>query len=251
MAGVEFQAGAARVRVNVADQAALLAALRDRFARGQGFAVATLNLDHLVKLRDGGAFAAAYAAQDFVTADGNPIVWIARAGGERLRLVPGSDLILPAMRLCAEQGVAVGLLGATEAALDRAGAALEAAVPGLRIALRIAPPMGYDPLGPAAGEDLRRMQAAGVGLCLLALGAPKQEVLAARGRAEAPAMGFLSIGAGLDFLAGTQRRAPDWVRRIAMEWLWRMLSDPRRLARRYALSALVLPGHLWRAWRGR
>jgi UDP-N-acetyl-D-mannosaminuronic acid transferase (WecB/TagA/CpsF family) len=54
-------------------------------------------------------------------------------------------------------------------------------------------------------------------------------------------MGFVSIGAGLDFIAGFQTRAPLWVRRIAMEWLWRMLSDPRRLAKRYLDCALVLP----------
>ena len=55
-------------------------------------------------------------------------------------------------------------------------------------------------------------------------------------------MGFVSIGAGLDFLAGSQTRAPAWVRAIAMEWLWRMLANPRRLALRYLRCALILPG---------
>jgi UDP-N-acetyl-D-mannosaminuronic acid transferase (WecB/TagA/CpsF family) len=52
----------------------------------------------------------------------------------------------------------------------------------------------------------------------------------------------VSIGAGLDFIAGHQTRAPLWVRRIAMEWLWRMLTNPRRLTRRYLDCILILPG---------
>merc|ERR1712034_123912 len=102
--------------------------------------------------------------------------------------------------------------------------------------------MGYDPDGEAAAADLARLAGDGAGLCFLALGAPKQERLAARGRDLAPRTGFVSVGAGLDFIAGHQRRAPRWVRKLAMEWLWRMASNPRRLAGRYAACALTLPG---------
>ena len=55
-------------------------------------------------------------------------------------------------------------------------------------------------------------------------------------------MGFLSVGAGLDFVAGTQARAPALVRALAAEWLWRLVTDPRRLARRYASCLAILPG---------
>jgi exopolysaccharide biosynthesis WecB/TagA/CpsF family protein len=75
----------------------------------------------------------------------------------------------------------------------------------------------------------------------LALGAPKQEMLAARGRELAPSVGFVSVGAGLDFLAGTQHRAPKWVQAIAMEWLWRLISSPARLVGRYARCFAILP----------
>ena len=85
----------------------------------------------------------------------------------------------------------------------------------------------------------------------LALGAPKQEILAARGLTLQPALGFVSIGAGLDFIAGAQTRAPLWVRRIAMEWAWRMASHPRRLARRYLDCAAILPGLTRAAWTAR
>ena len=248
---MEFQTGQYTVAVNVPDWPTLEHGLRARISAGEGYALATLNLDHLGKLRVPGPFRAAYAAQDFVTADGNPIVWCAGLAGRPVSLLPGSDMILPLARIAAEMGVKPGLVGSTDESLAGAARALEAAVPGLKVAAMIAPPMGFDPDGEAARAILRDMQSAGVGLCFIALGAPKQERLAALGRQVAPEMGFASIGAGLDFLAGTQKRAPKWVRRIAMEWAWRMMSDPARMIGRYALSFQILPGHLWRSFRMR
>jgi exopolysaccharide biosynthesis WecB/TagA/CpsF family protein len=244
---VEFRVGGGAVRVNVAEEAALLAALRDRLRAGRGFTVATLNLDHLVKLRTDPAFRAAYAAADLVTADGNPVVWLSRLAGRPVALLPGADLIRPALALCAAEGAPVGLLGGTDAALAAAAARLAAEVPGLAVAGRIAPPMGLDPEGPEAAAALDALAAQGARVVLLALGAPRQERLAAMGRRRHPAMGFLCIGAGLDFVAGAQARAPLWMRRLALEWLWRMATDPRRLAGRYARCALILPGHAARA----
>lgn len=228
--------------VDTPTEAALLQDIGARLDRGEGFAIATLNLDHIVKLRRDGRFRAAYAAQSHVVADGNPVVWLARAAGRReVELVPGSELITPVAALAARKGAPLALFGSTAPVLDAAAARLAADYPGLQVAACIAPPMGFDPGSAAADAMLDEIAASGARIVLLALGAPKQEVLAARGFARHPQLGFLSIGAGLDFIAGTQVRAPVWVRRIAMEWLWRMLSNPRRLARRYLDCALVLP----------
>lgn len=240
--------GAGEIGVTTEARDTLLARMEARLRAGEGFAVATLNLDHVVKLRRDPAFRAAYAAQSDVVADGNPIVWLCGLAGRRVELVPGSDLIAPAMALAARLSVPVGLIGSTETVLARASAALEAAHPGLRVVARIAPPMGFDPEGPGAEAVLEQMGTSGARLVLLALGAPKQERLAALGRARQPGMGFLSIGAGLDFLAGTQRRAPVWVRMLALEWFWRMLGDPVRLAGRYAACAAAMPHLVWAAW---
>lgn len=248
---MKFRAGDHEVTVTIDGWPALERALRDRFAARQGFALATLNLDHLTKLRQPGPFRAAYDAQDLVTADGNPIVWCSRLAGRPVALLPGSDMILPICRIAAEMDVPLGLVGSTEDSLTGAAEALEAQVPGLRVVARIAPPMGFDPAGAAADEILRGLSDAGVRLCFLALGAPKQEILAARGRQVVPEIGFASIGAGLDFLSGQQARAPAWVRRLALEWLWRLLGSPRRMVARYGMAFRDLPGHLWRSWRMR
>lgn len=252
---MQFQTGPADDRATIAvtcpTRTGLLSEVDRRLRMGEGFALATLNLDHLVKLGGSAAFRRAYLAHDLVTADGNPITWMARAAGQRVELLPGADLVLPLARLAAGAGRKVALVGTTEDSLARAAEALRQAVPGLEIAVLDAPPMGFDPDSARAEALLRGLEAAEIGLCYLALGAPRQEMLAARGRARAPGVGFASIGAGLDFLSGHQRRAPLWVRRIQMEWLWRATTQPRRLAMRYIRAGLVLPGHMLRAWRQR
>lgn len=88
-------------------------------------------------------------------------------------------------------------------------------------------------------------------MVFLALGAPKQEIMAARGRELTPEIGYASIGAGLDFLAGTQTRAPLIFRKLALEWLWRMVSSPKRLGPRYLACLAILPGQVIGALRQR
>ncbi len=241
---VQFQFETTTITVNIANRDALLAAAGQRFAAQDGFALATINLDHLVKLRDSPAFRAIYAAQDFVVADGNPIVWLSRLARHPVELVPGSDMVIPMVQLAVRLGRRVALIGTTETALTAAAAALESQIPGLKIALTVAPPMGFDPQGPGAQAILARLAAAEIGFCVLALPTGKQEELAALGRNLTPQTGFANFGAGLDFLAGSQVRAPRWMRAVAMEWLWRALFDPRRMLPRYFACFAVLPGQI-------
>ncbi|MGN7869271.1 WecB/TagA/CpsF family glycosyltransferase [Paracoccus sp. 22332] len=248
---MQFSYGSSVVRVNMPDRPSLLAEITRRLRSGQGFALATINLDHLVKLRADDTFRKAYAGQDLVVADGNPIVWLSRLARRPVGLVTGSDLVIPLAQLAAAEGVGLALVGTTDAALAAAADEIRRRAPGCRIVARIAPPMGFDPDGDAARDLLVQVRDSGARLCLLALGAPKQERLAARGREVAPGVGFASIGAGLDFLAGNQTRAPRWVRRIAMEWAWRMLSAPKRLVPRYARCAAILPSEAMAALRQR
>ncbi|MEO5615963.1 MAG: WecB/TagA/CpsF family glycosyltransferase [Cypionkella sp.] len=241
---MQFRFETTTITVNIPDRTALLAAVGQRFAVQDGFALATINLDHLVKLRASPAFRAIYAAQDFVVADGNPIVWLSHLARRPVELVPGSDMVMPLVQLAVQSGRRVALIGTTEAALAAAATALESQIPNLKIALTIAPPMGFDPQGPEARAILARLASANIGFCVIALPAGKQEALAALGRSLAPHTGFASFGAGLDFLAGSQTRAPRWMRALAMEWLWRALADPRRMLPRYAACFAILPGQI-------
>lgn len=248
---VKFGMGQAQVDVNVATRDALFHILRDRLTARTGFALATLNLDHLTKLPVDPVFSTAYHAHDLVVADGRPIVWLSQIARHPVELMPGSDMILPLCRLCAELNVSIALMGSSEAVLDGAAHALKDRTPGLTVSFLHAPPYGFDPQGSHADAVLKDLSASGAGLCFIALGAPKQEVFAARGRHIAPEMGFVSIGAGLDFLSGAQVRAPRVMRMFAMEWLWRALQSPRRMVPRYAKCFAILPGLLMQAIRQR
>lgn len=245
--GMLFRFGQMQVTINVPNWESLRDQVGSRFESGQGFALATINLDHLVKLRSSDTFRQAYAQQDLVTADGHPIVWMSKLAGKPVDLVPGSDAILPVCRVAVEKGVALALVGSTEESLRASAEYLQREVPGLKVVCTIAPPFGFDPEGDTAREIFHQIDSSGARLCLIALGAPKQELFAAAGRHFAPSVGFMSIGAGLDFFSGTQKRAPALVRRFALEWLWRAVSDPVRLGPRYLKCIAVLPGQMVRA----
>ena len=88
--------------VNVATWPELLDALATRLRAGQGFSVATLNLDHVVKMRDDVRFQEAYQQQTYVVADGNPIVWLRRLMRQPVELIPGSELVHPLCAMAAQ-----------------------------------------------------------------------------------------------------------------------------------------------------
>lgn len=248
---MQFNVGPEEIALTVPDRQALLSIIEDRLAVKQGFALATLNVDHLEKLRSDPRFRKAYAAHDLIVADGNPIVWLARLGGHKVSLVPGSELVEPLCRIAAAQGRAVAIVAGTREGGSAAAGRLTDSIPGLEIALVDAPGFPFDPESGEADEIMDRINASGAGLCLLALGAPRQEVFAMRARLHCPSVGFASIGAGIDFIAGRQRRAPGIVRTVKMEWLWRASLSPTRLGPRYLRGALILPGHALRAFRAR
>lgn len=219
--------------------------------RGAGSAAAknvfTLNLDHVVKLRKDATFRAAYRRAELITADGFPIVWACSLKGKRVSRVTGSDLIAPISAEASRSGKSIYLFGSSLQVLGKAFRLLLERNPGLKIAGSFAPPQGFDPTSEDARRCIEMIGNSGADICFVALGAPKQELFSDYGKSFLPNVSFVCIGAGLDFIAGTQVRAPHWMQRWGLEWLWRASSDPRRLLYRYLLCMLALPGILARA----
>ena len=118
----------------------------------------------------------------------------------------GLDELIPDW---AEKGAPVAFFGGLGSTLDLAAEQLSARHPGLNVVLRLSPPMGFDPTGPAADAAIATIRDSGARLVFVALGAPKQEVFAARALAALPGVGFFSIGAGLDFVAPPLRLCTD------------------------------------------
>lgn len=227
--------------ITVADQASALAHIRHAMRTARGFCVLTMNLDHLVKLRTDAAFRTAYKTAGIVTADGAPVAWLARRQDARIVRTTGADLMLPLAKLATDEGASVFLLGSTENVLQAAGNVLVHHSGGqLKIAGIFAPSHQFDPTGTEADRAIAMIKASGARLVFLAFGAPKQEIFASYACRQNVNAGFICGGASLDFLAGTQSRAPVLFQRTNLEWLWRLLLSPRRLGMRYWRCAMLL-----------
>lgn len=220
--------------------------------RGVPLAVASANLDHIHHFGRGRLHAGTPQVDRtdlrwLVTLDGMPLVKVAnrRTGGSWPRLA-GADLIEPILRLAESRGVRLGVLGGTAAAQRAMGAALSARMPGLVVAGMWAPSRAEITDAERAGATARQIAATGVDLLVVGLGKPRQEQWIDRHGLSTGASVLLAFGASMDFLAGRVDRAPAWMQRWGLEWLYRLVAEPRRMWRRYLVEA---PGALWQVIR--
>lgn len=193
--------------------------------------VVTPNVDHLIRLHDDAPFRALYADAGFVLLDSRFLARLLRlAKGVELPVCAGSDLVARLFSAVIRPDDRLVLIGGAEAQVR----ALTARY-GLTGLAHHDPPMGliHDP--DAVEACLRFIEShSPFRFCLLAVGAPQQEIIAhhllRRGRARGLA---LCIGASVNFITGVQKRAPQWMQRNGVEWIYRLLQEPGRLARRY------------------
>lgn len=167
------------------------------------------------------------------TPDGMPLVWMARKLGHgRTERVYGPDLMLRLTELSALRGYRQYYFGGAPGLAERLRDRLTTRFPGLAVAGTFSPP--FRPSSAEEDEEIVRMiNAAKPDIVWVGLSTPKQEYWMAShlDRIEAPVM--IGVGAAFDFLAGTKRQAPAWMQKRGLEWLFRLLSEPRRLWRRY------------------
>jgi N-acetylglucosaminyldiphosphoundecaprenol N-acetyl-beta-D-mannosaminyltransferase len=201
---------------------------------GQGGAVFTPNVDHVVLAEQDARMREAYERASLSLADGMPLVWASRLLGRPVpEKVSGSDLVLPLLERAAARGWRVYFLGGAEGVAAKARDRLHEQLPALQVVGVDAPRIDVDASREARHAVLGPIVAARPDIVLVALGAPKQEIWIDRTRdALRPAV-LLGVGASLDFIAGTIPRAPGWMSRAGLEWLYRLSREPRRLAYRY------------------
>jgi N-acetylglucosaminyldiphosphoundecaprenol N-acetyl-beta-D-mannosaminyltransferase len=205
--------------------------------------VVTPNVDHVVKLQDNADLLAAYKDASLVLADGHPVIWAASLLGKRLpERVPGSDLV-PALFDAEEhdQKLRVFLLGAGPGVASRAAARIHQHWPGVEVCGTYSPPPGFEKDETECERILQMISQACPLVLVVGLGAPKQEIFVHRYRQRIAAPVALCVGATIDFLAGEKARAPLWMRKAHLEWVHRMLSEPRRLTGRYLRCAWIFP----------
>jgi exopolysaccharide biosynthesis WecB/TagA/CpsF family protein len=229
------------VTINISSLPEAVSSIVAAAEQGDNFSVCTLNLDHVVQLQQKPDFLAAYRRARFVTADGFPIVVLSRLLGTPIARTTGADLVEPLCNAAGAKGLPIFLFGSDAPTLAKASENLRKRYQGLEIAGTFSPGRNFDAYSAEADAAIVQIRESGAKLCFLALGAPRQELFASRCLDELDGTGCLCIGAALDFIAGTQIRAPLFTQRAGLEWAWRMFRDPRRLAPRYARCAAAVP----------
>lgn len=193
--------------------------------------VVTPNVDHLIRLDESEAFRAMYADAAFVLLDSRVVARTLRLfGGPPLPVCPGSDLTAALFAQVIAPDDRVVIIGSRPAQVRRL-----AERHGLRGLVHHDPPMGFvhDPAALEAAVAFAEAHSP-FRFCLVAVGAPQQETVAQLLKRRGRARGWvLCIGASIDFLTGVEQRAPKLLQRLGLEWLFRLLQSPRRLARRY------------------
>jgi N-acetylglucosaminyldiphosphoundecaprenol N-acetyl-beta-D-mannosaminyltransferase len=198
--------------------------------------VVTMNLDHVVRLQKDPEFRAAYRRAWAITADGAPIQLYGRLRGARTSRCAGSDLLVDLAAAFSPDRHRLFFVVSTPATGERLKARFEAAgfADGVAFA---SPPFGFETdaaRSAALCDAIRRHRTTHL---VLGLGAPKSEVWIDRHRAALGDIYACAFGSAPDFLVGTARRAPEGLRRLGLEWAWRVAHDPRRLWRRYFIDA--------------
>jgi N-acetylglucosaminyldiphosphoundecaprenol N-acetyl-beta-D-mannosaminyltransferase len=200
--------------------------------RGESRAVFFANVHVLMEAFDDAAFRAKLNAADMVNPDGMPLVWALRAMGERAATrVYGPDATQVILDAAQDSGIRVGFYGGSEETLARLVAEVRRRWPELEIGFTMSPP--FRSLEAAEDEEItRRISDSGARMLFVGLGCPKQERWIMEHHGRIPAV-MLGVGAAFDFLAGSKRQAPRWMMRNGLEWVFRLGSEPRRLAGRY------------------
>lgn len=202
--------------------------------------VTTPNVDHVMRLQKDPEFRQIYQQASLVVADGMPIIWASRLLGKPLKgRVCGSDLLPKVCEVAAERGKTVFLLGGKDGVAERAADNLRARFPSLRIVGSYGPPFGFESDEAENQRIVQRINHARPDLLFVGLGAPKQEKWVARHLHQLEIKVALCVGAGIDYVAGTLARAPRWMRRTGLEWLWRLLQEPKRLWQRYLIEDMA------------
>jgi len=215
--------------------------------------VVTPNVDHIVRLDTSKEFKNTYEHASLVLADGRPLVLASRLLGSPLpETVPGSDLVPLLFAHIAQtwnRPVRVFLLGAGPGVAERAMNRIQQTWSNVKIVGVYSPPFNFERHEKECIEICDRISHTDTELLVIGLGSPKQELWIEKYASFLPIKVALCVGATIDFLAGEKKRAPKWVQSIGLEWLHRMLSEPKRLVRRYAKDAFIFPQLFFREWK--
>lgn len=203
--------------------------------------VVTPNVDHIVQLEKDSELQKVYKNADLILADGKPLIWISNYYKTPIKeKVSGSDLFPLLCEMAGEKGYKMFFLGAAEGVAARAATNLKKRYSNLEVAGVYSPPFGFEENEEEVEKILQMIIKSNVDILIVGLGAPKQEkfIFKYHDRLNVPIS--LGLGASLDFEAGNIKRAPKWMQKSGLEWLFRITQDPRRMFKRYIIDDIKI-----------
>jgi N-acetylglucosaminyldiphosphoundecaprenol N-acetyl-beta-D-mannosaminyltransferase len=211
--------------------------------------VATANVDFLVQSLEDKELRRILIQADLVVCDGTPLLWVSRWLGNPLpERVAGADLVPRLLAVAANKGYRVFFLGGKPEVAERAVNRLREQYPGIEIAGHYSPP--FAPLEKMDHEDIgRRIREAQADILFVSFGCPKAEKWISMNHQSLGVPVSMGVGATIDFLAGEVSRAPMWMQRMGLEWMFRFLQEPARLGPRYAKDLRRFGWAMAQQWR--
>ena len=202
--------------------------------------ICTVNLDFVVNARRNKAVRSVLSTSELNLADGSPVLWLGRLTGQKLpERVAGADFVPHLAAAATDAGASLFFLGGESGSAATAAQILQARHPGLRIAGVYEPP--HAALADIdTPEIMRRLDQSKPDILFVAFGHPKQDLWIAANRDRLPVSVAVGVGCTFDLIAGHRRRAPAWMQRAGLEWLFRVVNEPTRLAKRYAIDGYWL-----------
>lgn len=214
---------------------------------GKTHQIATVNADFVVKASKDPELRYLLQEADMATADGMPLVWGARLLGVILEgRVAGADMVPALAERAAAKGYSIYFLGAGPGIAAQAVANLKAKYPDLPVAGVVSPP--YSSVLEMDRSILDEIKAADPDVLLVAFGNPKQEKWIGMYGRELGVPVMIGVGGTLDFIAGHMKRAPEWMQNSGLEWLFRLLQEPKRMWRRYVVDMFGFSTFFARQW---
>ena len=199
--------------------------------RARGY-VCVANVHMLMEAYDSQSFKDVVNLANLVVPDGMPLVWMMRLKGlHDQERVYGPTLMLKLLETASRENIPVGFYGGAPEVLVKLVEKMQLRFPSLKIAYSFSPPFGE--MG--ADEDAKIVESingSGAAILFVGLGCPKQEIWMADHHEKINAV-MIGVGAAFDFHAGAKPQAPVWIQRIGLEWLFRLVTEPRRLWKRY------------------
>ena len=210
----------------------------------------TANTEAIVLMRSNEEFRNAYSAADYALADGMPLVWFSRLIGDRLpERVTGSDLLPELCRMAEKKSLKVFFLGGTPEVTPKAVENLLKRFPALRVVGMATPWIDLADKQEVHSDLIESINRSEPDIVFIGFGAPKQEIWLGRNNERLKTGIIVTVGGTFDFLAGKTVRAPLWMQKSGLEWLWRLLHEPKRLWRRYLIGNARFLVIAWREWR--